>query len=390
MQAVHFGAGNIGRGFIGYVLHSNGFKVNYVDTNENIINQLNENHQYQIELLDTSMTRITVDNVSAYNSLKEQQTVIDLILNATIITTSVGAKNLKRIAPLLKLGLMERCKQKKSINILANENIVNASSLLKKEIYALLNDTEKKQIDQYCFFVNTAIDRQSLSKAEDGEQIAVVEPYYEWVIDENQLDPNTSFNLNNVRFVDDMQPYIERKLFLVNASHAAYAYVGSLFGYHTVQEAIKDKHINALVKKFVDENKVYFEKKYNMSMTDLNEFTEKTAARQSNPRLADDVNRVGREPLRKLNKNDRLVGPVLKLSELGSSTNAGEMVIAAAYLFDNSDDQDSVEMQGLIRDIGIEKAIEKISDVPIDLAKQIAKNYTLLKSNHEQALEAVI
>lgn len=228
MKAVHFGAGNIGRGFIGQILRQNSFDLCFVDTNAELIQQLNQAGGYSIEIIDENATTDFIDRVTALNSITETEKVIAAIADADILTTSVGANNLAKIAPTIAKGLSKRFEQKRSINILANENVINASDILKKEVYALLSDEEKVKFDQLAYFVNTAIDRQSLGKIVDGKAIAVVEPYYEWVINRRQFDPATPFELKKVVLIDEMQPYIERKLYIVNAAHAAIAYLGAL------------------------------------------------------------------------------------------------------------------------------------------------------------------
>lgn len=62
----------------------------------------------------------------------------------------------------------------------------------------------------------------------------------------------------DVVLVDDIQPYIERKLYIVNASNAALAYVGYLLGYSTIQQAMHNPQIDQLVQSFIKTNLQYF------------------------------------------------------------------------------------------------------------------------------------
>lgn len=375
MKAVHFGAGNIGRGFIGQILHQNGFEICFVDTNAELIQQLNQDGGYSIEIIDEAATTDFVDQVTALNSLSETEKVLKAIETADILTTSVGASNLVKIAPTLAKGLKKRFDQKRSINILANENIINASDNLKAAVYALLSAEEAAVFDQFAYFVNTAIDRQSLGKNVDGKAVAVVEPYYEWVINRRQLDPATSFDLTHVVLIDEMQPYIERKLYIVNAAHAAVAYLGALQGYETIQTAIQNEEILKLVNQFLAENLEYFVQEYHFSRKDLTAFIEKTLRRHGNQKLSDAIARVGGSPIRKLGPTDRLVAPVVKLNARGLPHQAGVEVIAAGYHYRNAGDPESEEINKLIAEEGLEATIKQISKLTGELLEEVIAAY---------------
>ena len=375
MKAVHFGAGNIGRGFIGQILHQNGFELCFVDTNETLIQQLNKAGGYSIEIIDEDATTDFIDQVTALNSITETEKVLIAIEEADILTTSVGANNLVRIAPVIAQGLSKRFEQKRSLNILANENVINASDILKKEVYALLTEAEQTTFDQYAYFVNTAIDRQSLGKIVDGKAIAIVEPYYEWVINRQQFDPATPFELEKAVVIDEMQPYIERKLYIVNAAHAAVAYLGALQGYKTIQTALQDSKILRLVNQFLAENLEYFVKEYSFSRKDLKQFIEKTLKRHGNQKLSDEIARVGGSPIRKLGPEDRLVAPVAKLTIEDLPHDAGVKIIAAGYHYRNSADPEAEKIKSLIAEEGLEATIKKISNLDGTLLEEVAAAY---------------
>ena len=375
MKAVHFGAGNIGRGFIGQLLHQNGFEICFVDTNAELISQLNQDGGYRIDIMDEQETTVFVDRISALNSLTETEKVIAAIKEADILTTSVGANNLVKIAPTIAKGLSERFKQKRSINILANENAINASNILKEAVYKTLSQQEAAVYDDYAYFANTAIDRQSLGKVVEGKAVAVVEPYYEWVINRKQLDPATPFEMKHVVLIDDMQPYIERKLYIVNAAHAAIAYLGDLHGYQTIQEAIRDAEIVKVVNQFLAENSAYFVQKYRFDLAELEHFIEKTLKRQGNQKLSDEITRVGGSPIRKLGPNDRLVAPVVKLEALGLPYETGVKVIAAGYHYHHSNDSEAEKIHALIEEKDLKATIKKISHLDGKLLEEVVAAY---------------
>lgn len=375
MKAVHFGAGNIGRGFIGQLLHQNGFEICFVDTNAELISQLNQDGGYRIDIMDEQETTVFVDRISALNSLTETEKVITAIKEADILTTSVGANNLVKIAPTIAKGLSERFKQKRSINILANENAINASNILKEAVYKTLSQQEAAVYDDYAYFANTAIDRQSLGKVVEGKAVAVVEPYYEWVINRKQLDPATPFEMKHVVLIDDMQPYIERKLYIVNAAHAAIAYLGDLHGYQTIQEAIRDAEIVKVVNQFLAENSAYFVQKYRFDSTELERFIEKTLKRQGNQKLSDEITRVGGSPIRKLGPNDRLVAPVVKLEALGLPYETGVKVIAAGYHYHHSNDSEAEKIHALIEEKSLRATIKTISHLDGKLLEEVVAVY---------------
>lgn len=379
MKVVHFGAGNIGRGLIGKVLYDSGFQIVFVDTNIELISQINQSNSYKICYIEEPNKIDIVKNVTAIDG-KQLSDVKQEILSADIITTSVGVNNLKYVAKTLKAVIPHLELKNIKIPILANENTVNASQILLNELKNICSEIEINAILEKVQFINTAIDRQSLSLIRDGEQMVMVEQYLEWVIEDFDSMFPLQEHIQHATFVDNLEPFIERKLYIVNAEHAAFAYLGQLFGYETVQEAAQDSDIKKLVQDMLIERIAYFKKAYKMVDSDLMDFIYKTISRHTHPNLHDEVTRVGRNPIRKLGPKDRLIGPLQFMNKWGMDYQASAKIIAAALFYHDESDEEAVILQSMLKD-NFGKNLEDITKLPAIICQEIEQYYWSIKKD---------
>ena len=87
-KAIQFGAGNIGRGFIGGLLSNAGYHVVFADVNMTIIDRINADKKYTIYVKDVESSEQIITDISGVDSTKPE--VIREIKDAEIITTAVG------------------------------------------------------------------------------------------------------------------------------------------------------------------------------------------------------------------------------------------------------------------------------------------------------------
>ncbi|WP_369813838.1 hypothetical protein [Halolactibacillus sp. JCM 19043] len=188
MKAVHFGAGNIGRGFIGLLLSQAGYHVSFVDVNEQVIDAINDKQQYNVLLADESQEKIPVSNISGINSMKEPEAVIEVIVEADIITTAVGASILPIIADLLAKGLTKRLETANApLNVIACENMIGGSALLKDEVMKKVTTEAANVLLTHVGFPNAAVDRIVPNQSHEDILTVSVEPYSEWVVDQSMM-----------------------------------------------------------------------------------------------------------------------------------------------------------------------------------------------------------
>ena len=348
-QAVHFGAGNIGRGFIGALFSQSGYHVTFIDIADQIISQLNEEKQYQVRLATDQQETMTIENVSGLNNLTQEKEVIEAIRHATYLTTAIGPNILPRIAPLIAKGLTNRLKANgEKLYVIACENQISATDLLKTYIMEHLDEETKAIVDDKVYFFNSAVDRIVPIQNNQGSLDVLVEPYYEWVVETSESIPP----IEGMKIVPELAPFIERKLFTVNTGHATIAYLGYLEDKATIDEALADEEIVTQVEATLSETGEYLIKQYGLDPDEHQQYIHKIIDRFRNAYLNDGVTRVGRSPLRKLGPNDRLVRPAVEASKAGLPYIQLAKAIASALLFDYKEDEEAVKLQAMIKEDG--------------------------------------
>lgn len=373
--AIQFGAGNIGRGFIGMLLAQAGYKVVFADVNQTIIDRLHTDGRYTVHIMDVNKQDVTIEGVDGV--LSTGQEVIDEIREASVITTAVGLTILPRIAPTFAEGIRARMAagSKEPLNIIACENAIRASSQLKAHIMEALNEEEQAYCREHVGFPDCAVDRIVPPGENEIPTDVVVEEYFEWDVEKASFAGEIP-EIAGMTLVDNLDAYIERKLFTLNTGHCITAYVGKRRGFATIEEAINDKEIFDLVFKAMTQSGAGLVKKHGLDAKAHAAYIDKIINRFKNPYLHDDVTRVGREPLRKLSATDRLVKPTMTAYGFGLPVDALIAGIGAALRYENPQDEQAGQLQEKIAEMGAIEAFKEISGVmDEEVLSQVAKAY---------------
>ncbi len=363
-KAIHFGAGNIGRGFIGQLLNASGYEITFVDVNAELVNDINELGKYHIEIVGDEPQRILVEHVKAVNSNEHLEDLLEAFVEADIVTTAIGPNILKFIAPNIAKGLAKRLAVNTTpLNIIACENMVGGSTVLKNFVYEALDEETKKKADEFIGFPDAAVDRIVPLQKNEEKLLVKVEPYAEWDANSTQAKGELP-QIEGLTWVDNLQAYIERKLFTVNTGHASIAYAAYQKGIPDICTAMKDEEVVAAARKVWAETGALLIDKYGFDKEKHQAYINTTENRFRNPHLSDEVTRVARGPKRKLGAKDRLVSPALQLLERGKKPEALASIIAAAFKFDYEQDPEAKEVQDFIKDKGLKAAISHFTEQP--------------------------
>lgn len=362
--AVHFGAGNIGRGFIGEILSANQFAIQFVDVNEAIINALNERHSYDIEIAEDGKRHVTVEHVSGINNRLNPEQVVEAIAEADLITTAIGPNILPFIAELIAKGIQKRRENgsEQAIDVLACENMIGGSQFLLEEVQNYLTEEDMTYVDTYVGFPNAAVDRIVPAQSHEDPLFVVVEPFNEWVVETSRMK-NKELRLEGVHYEEDLEPFIERKLFSVNSGHATSAYTGAYAGAKTILEALQLSEVKEQLEAVLEEIRSLLVAKWDFDHEELKAYHDVIISRFENPYIVDDVVRVARTPIRKLGFDERFIRPIRELKERDLSYQNLLKIVAYVFNYKDPNDEQSTQLQVMLSDNDLEKVVRDVTDL---------------------------
>ena len=383
MRAVHFGAGNIGRGFVGLLLHEGGYEVVFADVNAELIDAIAAADSYTVHEVGDGAKDTVVTGFRAINSATDEEALVQEIATADVVTTAVGPTILRFVAPVIARGIAARPADAAPLAVMACENAINATDLLATEVRQAVGDEAWASLSTRAVFANTAVDR-IVPGQPAGQGIDVtVETFYEWAIETPAFNGSLP-SIPGAHFVEELAPYIERKLFTVNTGHASVAYFGARASIATIAEALAEPSIAVAVGAVLEETSALLVAKHGLDVDAQREYRETILRRFANVHLPDTVERVGRQPLRKLSRTERFIGPAAELAERGMAHGALVSAIGAALEFDVADDEQSVHLQAKLHELAPGTFVEEVTGLapehplaPAVLAQVVARQASL-------------
>lgn len=320
-KMVLFGAGKIGRSFIGQLFSKGGYEVVFVDVNKALIEELNRRKAYRIVIKGEQEHIINVENVRGL-CLNNESDVINEVATAGIIATSVGLNGLKDVFPILASALLKRYNEGSAIplDIIIAENMRNADVYFREQLLAAL--PSHYPLYSLVGLVETSIGKMvPIMHRKDIEEDMLqifAEPYNSLILNRKGFK-NKIPQIDGLAPKDNMKAWVDRKLFIHNLGHSAAAYLGHLYNpdYTLLWEALAIPEIHCFVRATMLQAAEILLKEYpeEFTLSSLTEHIDDLLSRFQNKALGDTIFRVGCDLKRKLGAEDRLAGAIHKAFE---------------------------------------------------------------------------
>jgi mannitol-1-phosphate 5-dehydrogenase len=369
-KCVQFGAGNIGRGFLAQLCTQSGYEIVFVDVVDEVVEMLDEKGQYTLKLIGERDEDLTIRPVRAVSG-RDVEAVAKEITDAEIISTAVGNAALPAVAKTISAGLERRWQEGNDnpINIIICENLHDAPKLLHGWLQDALSEKVKPLLKERVGLVMTVIARMVPVVTEEMKHedplIVFAEPYPLLPVDGEGFvgDPP---KIRHMIPCSNFSAFVDRKLYVHNGLHAMASYWGYLEGLEYTWQAVESSGIRERLERAGAEISAALQAEHGFDPVHLAEHVNDLLRRFANRRLGDTIARVGKDPIRKLGYDDRLVGGARLILKHGGDISLHVDAIRDAFRFIPPGDPSAEKLQKMLKEHGVEYVLQNICGLPPD------------------------
>lgn len=385
MSCVIFGAGKIARGFVGHLLYLSDIDFVFVEKVDALVDLINERKEYLVNILGAPEKNTVVKGVSALK-FSESDRIAKAIASADCIFDAVGGKNLGEIVPFLTKGIELRAETNpKPLNIITCENWKLPADILKKGISEHINEKYRNFFESNVGITEAVIMRSAIESTPEmlakDPLVVNVQDFWEFPFDASRIKAEMPKGMIALKPIYEFTGFLERKFYTYNAANGTTSFVGALLGYKYISDAAHDERILKLLDGVYTETATALSKKHNFPFDEQWAFTRTSLRKLQDRNIVDYIERNARDPMRKLGKDDRLVGSARLCLEYGVKPDSLSVAIACAMHYDEPTDEFSLQLKALRENEGYDAILEKVCSLEPngELGRLIKEKIALIK-----------
>lgn len=382
-QIVIWGAGKIGRGFVADIFNKAGYELTFVDASKELVEKLKNQGKYTLYNIPGlgEEEKVVIDNFSAYCTDDKEGVSSKLMqtqLMAIVVFPNAFEDTAKFIAGILE-EKAEKCSDE-PFDILVCANMFHPTVKLNELLRVNLTNKGIEYLEQKVGLIETLVMRIAIEPTEEmkkeDELVVLTNGYPEMPADKTAFKGQLPVS-NKIKYSEKIMAEEVRKMYTYNMIHAVFAYIGSQKGFQYVVECTQDEEVREIAIQTLNEVSEGLQKEFGFTPEEMEIWNKRVMKNMSNPILKDALNRVGGDPVRKLNNKDRLVGPALLCRKNGIMPYYLAKAIAGAFNYNNTEDASCKIIQEFIKENGIKAAIRNFCglDKELELIQLINEHY---------------
>ena len=370
MSCVIFGAGKIARGFVGHLLFLSNIEFTFVEKADALADLINQRGQYTVNILGDSSKNTLVTGAKALK-FSQPDEISSAIAEADCIFDAVGGKNLGQIVPLLTAGIEKRARTNpRPLNIVTCENWKQPADILREGISERICPEYRNFFETSVGITEAVIMRSAIESTPDLLELdpltVNVQDFWEFPYDASRLKAPLPEAMICQKPIYEFTGFLERKFYTYNAANGTASFVGALLGHTYIADAAHDERVLALLDGVYRETATALSRKHDFPFEEQWEFTRSSLRKLQDRNIVDYIERNARDPMRKLGKDDRLVGSARLCLEYGVQPEALAVAIACAMHYEEPSDPFAVQLRTIRESGGYDAILKDVCGIEPD------------------------